>query len=206
MKTGLELNNARYELTAVRPDQYPAGNMPEIAFAGRSNVGKSSIINALLNRRNLARVAATPGKTREINFYNVDDKLYLVDLPGYGYAKVSKEKKLSWAAVVDTYLNSRHQLKLVVLMVDIRHTPSEEDKIMYDWLAGNGVPHVVVASKADKLSKSQVNPRLVDIRKTLVMGENVSLIPFSAESRLGRDEVWSVINHFRKETLHRWMI
>jgi GTP-binding protein len=194
LKAGLTLNNSIYELTAVRPDQYPAGNMPEIAFAGRSNAGKSSIINALLNRKNLAREAKTPGKTREINFYNVDEKLYLVDLPGYGYAKVSKEKKLSWGAVVDTYLNSRLQLKLVVLMVDIRHTPSEEDRIMYDWLAGNGVPHLVAATKADKLPKRQVDPRLEDIRKTFEMEEGAGLIPFSAESKLGRDEVWKVIN------------
>ena len=194
LKTGLTLNNSRYELTAVRPDQYPTGNMPEIAFAGRSNAGKSSIINTLLNRRNLARVAMTPGKTREINFYNVDEKLYLVDLPGYGYAKVSKEKKLSWGAVVDTYLNSRHQLKMVVLMVDIRHTPSEEDRVMYDWLAGNGVPHAVVATKADKLPRSQVNSKLADIRKTFAMEEGISLIPFSAETKQGRDEVWAEIN------------
>lgn len=194
LKTGLALNNSRYELTAVRPDQYPGGNMPEIAFAGRSNAGKSSIINTLLNRRNLARVAMTPGKTREINFYNVDEKLYLIDLPGYGYAKVSKEKKLSWGAVVDTYLNSRHQLKLVILMVDIRHQPSDEDKIMYDWLAGNEVPHAVVATKADKIPRSQVNPRLADIRNALEMREGISLIPFSSETKLGRDEVWSVIN------------
>ena len=194
LKQGLILNNAKYELTAVRPDQCPTGSLPEIAFSGRSNAGKSSIINTLLNRRNLARVAMTPGKTREINFYNVDGKLYLVDLPGYGYAKVSKEKKRSWGDVVDTYLHSRRQLKLVVLLVDIRHTPSEDDKVMYDWLAGNGVPHLVVATKADKLPRSQVNPRLADIRKTLEMGEDIALIPFSAESKQGRDEVWAEIN------------
>lgn len=196
-KQGLILNNARYELTAVRPDQYPAGNLPEIAFAGRSNAGKSSIINTLLNRHNLARVANTPGKTREINFYNVDDKLYLVDLPGYGYAKVSREKKLSWGDVIDTYLHTRHQLKLVILLVDIRHTPSEDDRVMHDWLVKNGVPHLVVATKADKLPRSQVNPRAADIRKAFAMGEGMSPVPFSSESKQGRDEVWAAINSAR---------
>jgi GTP-binding protein len=194
---GLILNNSKYELTAVRPDQYPAGNLPEVAFSGRSNAGKSSAINALLNRRNLARVAATPGKTREINFYNVDGKLYLVDLPGYGYAKVSREKKLSWGAVVDTYLHSRRQLKLVVLLVDIRHTPSEDDRVMYHWLAGHGMPHIIAASKADKLPRSQVAPRLADIRKAFGMESGAALIPFSAESGQGRDEVWAAINAAR---------
>lgn len=188
------ISNSRYELTAVRPDQYPAGSLPEIAFAGRSNAGKSSIINTLLNRRNLARVAQTPGKTREINFYNVDGKLYLVDLPGYGYAKVSKEKKLSWGDVIDTYLHSRYQLRLVILLVDIRHTPSEDDRVMYGWLSGQGVPHLIVASKADKIPRGQVKPRLEDIRRTLGMkGEQLPLA-FSAETKQGRDEVWAAIS------------
>lgn len=193
-RQGLELNNAKYELTAVRPAQYPAGGVPEIAFAGRSNAGKSSIINTLLNRRNLARVGVTPGKTREINFYNVDGRLYLVDLPGYGYAKVSKEKRRSWGDIVDTYLYSRQQLRLVVLLVDIRHNPSEEDTVMYNWLREQGVPHIVVAAKSDKLSRSQVNAKLSDIRKALGMDEGAGPIPFSSESKQGRDEVWAAIN------------
>lgn len=196
-KQGLELNNSRYELTAVRPDQYPAVNLPEVAFAGRSNAGKSSLINTLLNRRNLARVAQTPGKTREINFYNIDEKLYLVDLPGYGYAKVSKEKKLSWGGIIDTYLQSRLQLKFVILLVDIRHTPSEDDKVMYDWILDKGISHAVVATKADKLPRSQVKPRLDDIRKTLGISEGIALIPFSTETKQGRDELWSAINSAR---------
>ncbi len=193
-KQGLELNNAKYELTAVRPAQYPAGDVPEIAFAGRSNAGKSSIINTLLNRRNLARVGVTPGKTREINFYNVDGRLYLVDLPGYGYAKVSKEKRRSWGDIVDTYLHSRQQLRLVVLLVDIRHIPSEEDTVMYNWLREQGVPHIVVAAKSDKLPRSQVNAKLADIRKALGTKEGAGPIPFSSESKQGRDEVWAAIN------------
>ena len=152
----MNLNNARYELTAVRSDQYPGGSIPEVAFVGRSNVGKSSIINALLNRKNLARVASTPGKTREINFYNIDDSMYLVDLPGYGYASVARDKKLSWGETIETYLNLRLQLKLVILLVDIRHKPSADDRMMYEWICERNAPHLVVATKSDKIPKSMV--------------------------------------------------
>lgn len=188
------LNNAKFELTAVKPEQYPASTIPEIAFAGRSNVGKSSIINTLLNRKNLARVGATPGKTKEINFYNIDNKLYFVDLPGYGYAKVSKVKKASWYDVIETYLYTRQQLTLVVMMVDIRHTPSEDDKTMYDWILSRGILHIVVASKSDKIPRSQVNARLQDIKKTLGVKEGTAVIPFSSETRQGKDEIWGQLN------------
>lgn len=189
----MNLNNARYELTAVRPDQYPGGSMPEVAFVGRSNVGKSSIINALLNRKNLARVAATPGKTKEINFYNIDDVLYLVDLPGYGYASVSKDKKLSWGEVMETYLNLRLQLKLLVLLVDIRHKPSDDDRIMYDWICQRKVPHLVVATKLDKISRNQLKARLGEISATLGADGETEILPFSSETKQGRDELWARI-------------
>lgn len=181
------LNNARFEITAVKPSQYPASNVPEVAFVGRSNVGKSSIINTLLNRKNLARVGSAPGKTREINFYNIDDSLYFVDLPGYGYASVSKGKKSTWFDIVETYLYSRLQLKLIIMLVDIRHAPSEEDKMMYDWLVTNNAPHLIVASKSDKISRSQINPRLQEIVKVLGVKEGIAVIPFSSETRNGRD-------------------
>jgi GTP-binding protein len=186
----LIVNNAKYELTAVKPEQYPASILPEIAFIGRSNVGKSSIINTLLNRRNLARVASTPGKTREINFYNIDEKLYFVDLPGYGYAKVSKEKKSTWGEIIETYLYTRSQLKLVILLVDIRHAPSEDDKVMYEWILSHVVPHIVVATKADKIPRSQVNSKLQDIKTSLGILEGMTLIPYSSETKQGRDEIW----------------
>lgn len=190
----MNLNNARYELTAVKPEQYPVNSLPEAAFVGRSNVGKSSIINTLLNRRNLARVGATPGKTREINFYNIDDQLYLVDLPGYGYANVSKEKKSSWSAVVDTYLHSRgDKLKSLILLVDIRHTPSEDDRLMHEWLKSGGTNYMVVATKADKITRSQINPRLGEISKALGLPAHIKPIAFSAENRLGKEEVWARI-------------
>ena len=186
----MNLNNARYELTAVRPDQYPGSSIPEVAFIGRSNVGKSSIINALLNRRGLARTSGTPGKTREINFYNVDDCMYLVDLPGYGYASVSRDKKSSWGLIVDTYLNLRLQLKLLILLVDIRHKPSEDDRVMYDWICSRNVPHLVVATKLDKITRGHVKARLDEIKTTLGIDDDAGILAFSSETRQGRDELW----------------
>jgi len=193
----LVLNNARFEITAVKPAQYPASNVPEVAFVGRSNVGKSSIINSLLNRKNLARVGAAPGKTREINFYNIDDSLYFVDLPGYGYASVSKGKKSTWFDIVETYLYSRLQLKLIIMLVDIRHAPSAEDKMMYDWLLANNVPHLIVASKSDKISRGQINPRLQEIVKVLGVKEGIAVIPFSSETKNGRD---ILLEHIQRMT------
>lgn len=187
------VKNAKFEITAVRPEQYPVGGMPEIAFVGRSNAGKSSALNALINRKSLARVGGEPGKTREINFYNIDGVLYFVDLPGYGYAGVSKEKKSTWSTVVETYLNSRQQLKLIIMMVDIRHLPSKDDIIMYKWLFENKMPHIVIASKSDKISKAQIKPRLQEIRTALGMGNNITLLPLSSESKQGIPEVWSKI-------------
>lgn len=192
----MNIQNAKFETTAVNPRQYPAGNMPEIAFAGRSNVGKSSIINTLLNRKKLARVGNVPGKTRVINFFNVDDRLYFVDLPGYGYANVSKAEKLKWGNMIETYLHSRQQLKLIIMVVDIRHKPTENDKIMYDWLMSKTIPHILIASKADKISKSRVREMLLEIKSTLSIAEGVALIPFSSGTQYGRKEVWNEIDKF----------
>lgn len=189
----LLVKNAKYEVTAVKPEQYPAHDMPEIAFVGRSNVGKSSIINTLTNRKNLARTGATPGKTRQINFYNIDNQLYFVDLPGYGYASVSKGELSSWGKLADTYLTTREQLKLILLLVDIRHTPSKDDQMMYRWLLENKVPHMIVATKSDKISRSQLKPRIQDIRKTLGAPEEIQIVPFSSLNRQGLEEVWQGI-------------
>ncbi|MCX7709679.1 MAG: ribosome biogenesis GTP-binding protein YihA/YsxC [Clostridia bacterium] len=191
----MNLNNAKFELSAVKPAQYPATSVPEVAFAGRSNVGKSSIINTLLNRKSIARVGAAPGKTREINFYNIDQVLYFVDLPGYGYASVSKEKKSTWGAIIETYLNTRQQLKLIIMMVDIRHKPTEDDKMMYNWIVSNHLQHIVVASKADKISRGQIKARLQEISSTLGIEEGVTIIPFSSEKRTGKEELWNCINN-----------
>lgn len=195
----MDLKNAKYELTAVNPDQYPVQNMPEIALVGRSNVGKSSLINTLLNRKNLARVASTPGKTREINFYNIDRALYLVDLPGYGYARVSKSKKESWDAMIETYLMTRKQLKLLLMLIDIRHTPSNDDQLMLDWIKTQNLKCLIIATKLDKIPRSQINKQLNDIRRTLDMTEEEMIIPFSSASGQGTDQVWGRI----KEELSR---
>lgn len=196
----MEVKNSRFELTAVRPEQYPATGFPEIALLGRSNVGKSSFINTLLNRKNLARVGATPGKTREINFYNTNEKLYLVDLPGYGFAGVSKAKKLEWGDIIETYLTARPQLRMMIMLVDIRHTPSDDDVMMHDWLKCGSTPYIVVANKVDKISKSQIAPRIVDIRNTLGINPNAEIIAFSAETRRGKEEVWKAIDTIVNET------
>ena len=195
----MNLNNAKYELTAVKPSQYPAVVMPEVALVGRSNVGKSTIINTLLNRRNLARVSSEPGKTRGINFYNIDDALYFVDLPGYGYAKVSKDQKSSWGKIIETYLNNRSQLQMIIMLVDIRHAPSGDDRVMYGWILEQGLPHIVVATKADKISKGQIHGRLQEIKKVLEIRKEVPVISYSSETRQGREDIWgrinAVINH-----------
>lgn len=189
----MDLNKARYDLTAVKPAQYPAGQLPEIALAGRSNVGKSSIVNTLLNRKGLARVSSEPGKTRGINFYNVDDSLYFVDLPGYGFARVSKEEKAAWGSMIETYLNMRKQLKIVLLLVDIRHSPTEDDRMMYHWIKEQEIPCIVVATKSDKISRGQIHGRLQDIKKVLELKGEL-LLAYSSETKLGRDEVWKAIN------------
>jgi GTP-binding protein len=189
----MNLKNANFELSAVKPEQYPARQLPEIALVGRSNVGKSSIINSLLNRKNLALVSAEPGKTRQINFYNIDNALYFADLPGYGFARVSKAEKASWGEMIEIYLNSRKQLQLILMLVDIRHTPTEDDRIMYDWLLDRDQPRLLVATKLDKISRGQVPKQLQNIHATLAINPKDTLIPFSAVTGQGRDEVWNQI-------------
>ena len=189
----MEIKIATYELTAFKPEQYPNHGSPEIAFVGRSNVGKSSLINVLANRKNLAKQSATPGKTRGLNFYHIDHRLYFVDLPGYGYAKVSKAEKEFWGRMIETYLNTRNQISLIIMLVDIRHTPSADDQTMYQWLVEVEKPNLVVATKSDKISRGQVSKRLQDIRATLKMSGMEPIIPFSAQTKQGREEIWNRI-------------
>ncbi len=171
----------------------PENMLPEFAFAGKSNVGKSSLINGLMNRKSYARTSSQPGKTQTINFYNINEKLYFVDLPGYGYAKVSMEIRAKWGKMIERYLQKSPQLKLVFLLVDIRHEPSANDKDMYEWVVHNGFQPVVIATKLDKINRSQIAKQTKLIRTSLGMPKEGILIPFSAETKQGRDEIWQKI-------------
>lgn len=173
----------------------PENDKPEIAFAGKSNVGKSSLINALMNRKAYARTSAQPGKTQTINFYNINDTLYYVDLPGYGYAKVSQAEKEKWGRMIENYLKKSRQLRCVFLLVDIRHEPSANDKQMYDWVVHNGYRPVIIATKLDKIKRSQIQKQIKTVRTGLGIGADVTVIPFSAETKQGREEIWTLIEH-----------
>ena len=188
----MNLNNVKMLVSAVKPSQYPKNNIPDIAFAGRSNVGKSSMINKLLNRKNLARVSSQPGKTATINFFEVDETFNLVDLPGYGFAKVSKAEKEKWGKMIEEYLFKREELIQVVLLVDMRHKPSKDDVMMYEWIKESGFDPIVVATKHDKLRPSTRDEALKLIKDTL---DTDFVIPFSSEKGTGRDEVWNIIEH-----------
>ncbi len=171
----------------------PENLLPEFAFAGKSNVGKSSLINGLMNRKSYARTSSQPGKTQTINFYNINEQLYFVDLPGYGYAKVSMELRAKWGKMIERYLKKSEQLKLIFLLVDIRHEPSENDRDMYDWIVHNGFQPIVIATKLDKINRSQIAKHTKLIRTSLKMPKDGVLIPFSAETKQGRDEIWKKI-------------
>ena len=171
----------------------PENLLPEFAFAGKSNVGKSSLINGLMNRKSYARTSSQPGKTQTINFYNINEQLYFVDLPGYGYAKVSMELRAKWGKMIERYLKKSEQLKLIFLLVDIRHEPSENDRDMYDWIVHNGFQPIVIATKLDKINRSQIAKQTKLIRTSLKMPKEGILIPFSAETKQGRDEIWQKI-------------
>lgn len=172
----------------------PENTLPEFAFAGKSNVGKSSLINALMNRKSFARTSSQPGKTQTINFYNINGSLYYVDLPGYGYAKVSLEVKAKWGKMIENYLHKSKVLKQVFLLIDIRHEPSENDKTMYDWIVHNGYQPVIIATKLDKLKRSQVPKAMKILREGLGIGSEVTVIAFSAETKQGREEIWELIS------------
>ena len=191
----LNFGKAAFSRSAGAPKDFLKDGLPQFAFAGRSNVGKSSVINRLLNRKNLAYVGASPGKTTQINYFLVDDRAYLVDLPGYGYAKVSQAEKERWAKLMETYFQEgADAITAGVLIVDIRHKPTENDKVMHGWFRESGCPEIIVANKLDKLKKSQVEPALALIRETLELTEEDILIPFSAEKGLGKDELIGLLN------------
>ncbi|MBS5398154.1 ribosome biogenesis GTP-binding protein YihA/YsxC [[Ruminococcus] torques] len=178
-------------ITSTLPDN----DRPEVAFAGKSNVGKSSMINALMNRKSYARISATPGKTQTINFYNINDALYLVDLPGYGYARVSEKEKEQWGRMIERYLHSSSQLKAVFLLIDIRHDPSANDRLMYKWIVDQGYQPVIIATKLDKIKRSQVQKHVKMLKEGLALVPGTTVIPFSSVTKQGRDEIWELIEN-----------
>jgi len=185
------INNTDIAFTAVSPSGFPADGLPEVAFVGKSNVGKSSLINAMLGRKRLARTSRQPGKTRTINFFHVEKRLYFVDLPGYGYAKVSKSETQKWGAMVEGYLKNRPQLKRIFLLLDIRHEPGANDLMLYEWFKHYGLPFTVIATKSDKISRAQLPKHVAAMRR--VLGCDEPPIPFSSETNQNRDTLWTII-------------
>ncbi len=187
------IKSANLETVCGITSVLPVNEKPEIAFSGKSNVGKSSLINALMNRKSLARTSAQPGKTQTINFYNINDQLYYVDLPGYGYAKVSESIKEKWGNMIERYLKTSIQLKTVFLLLDIRHEPTSNDKSMYDWIVYQGFQPIIIATKLDKINRSQKDKQLKIIREGLEVAPGTKILPFSALTKQGRDEIWECI-------------
>ena len=187
------IKNINLETVCGITSKLPDNSYPEIAFAGKSNVGKSSLINALMNRKSYARISATPGKTQTINFYNINDEMYLVDLPGYGYAKVSEQEKIRWGKLIERYLHGSKQLKAVFLLIDIRHDPSANDKMMYDWIVAQGFEPIIIATKLDKIKRSQVAKHLKAVKQGLGLIPGTKVIPFSSVTKQGRDEIWEFV-------------
>ena len=189
----MKIRSSEIVVSAIRKEQYPAEGLPEIALVGRSNVGKSSATNALLNRRNFARTSQTPGKTRTINFYKINNEFYFVDLPGYGYAKVSKSEKDKWGVIMERYLQDRQELCAIFLLVDIRHEPTNDDVMMYEWIKHFGYNCVVIATKADKISRGQYQKHISIIRKKLQLEKDEKVIPLSSSKKTGVEDVWNEI-------------
>lgn len=195
----MKIRSSEITMSAVNKSQYPTDGIPEIAMVGRSNVGKSSTINTLLNRRNFARVSQTPGKTRTINFYLINKEFFFVDLPGYGYAKISKSEKEKWGAIMERYLKDRKELCAIFLLVDIRHEPSKDDVMMYEWIKYFGYDCVVIATKADKISKGQYQKHISIIRKKLNLEKDEKVIPLSSLKKTGVEDVWNeIINKYNE--------
>ncbi|MBR5337003.1 MAG: YihA family ribosome biogenesis GTP-binding protein [Lachnospiraceae bacterium] len=188
------IKNVSLEIVCGVTSTIPDMDKPEIAFAGKSNVGKSSLINALMNRKSLARTSAQPGKTQTINYYNINDLMYLVDLPGYGYAKVSQSEKEKWGKLIERYLTGSDALKAVFLLVDIRHGANANDRQMYEWITANGYRPVIIGTKLDKIKRSQIQKQVKVLRESLGADKDTMIIPFSAETKQGRDEIWELMD------------
>ncbi len=192
------IKNPSIEISAVSPKQYPSGNLPEIVLVGKSNVGKSSFINTIVNRKNLARTSSEPGKTRQINFYNIDNTFYFVDLPGYGYSKMSKSEQVKVGSFIEQYLQIRKQIALIIFLIDIRHDPTENDRLMYDYIvnkAGNN-PCLILANKADKIATTKINDRVLELQSILNPLKDITFLPFSAEKKIYLESVLREIKKY----------
>lgn len=190
------IKNPKFEVSAVSPKQYPKNGLPEIVLVGKSNVGKSSFINTMINRKKLARTSSEPGKTRQLNFYNIDDKFYFVDLPGYGYSKMSKQEQVKVGEFIEYYLQHRKEICLIIFLVDIRHDPTQNDFLMYDYVIRSGLPCMILANKADKIAKTKVDDTAKNIQKQLNPIGDIITLPFSSERKVYSDEVWKIIESY----------
>lgn len=190
------IKNPQFEISAVNPKQYPQNNLPEIVLAGKSNVGKSSFINTMINRKALARTSSEPGKTRQINFYNIDSHFYFVDLPGYGYSKMSHTEQEKVGKFIEEYLQTSKKISLIILLIDIRHSPGQNDIMMFNYIRSMDIPHLIIANKADKIATTKVNSYVMDLRKALQINEDDILLPFSSEKKIYTDAVWEEIEKY----------
>ena len=189
----MNIKNPKFEISAVGPKQYPNNHLPEIVLVGKSNVGKSSFINTMINRKKLARTSSEPGKTRQINFYNMDDIFYFVDLPGYGYSKMSKKEQEQVGKFIEQYLFHRKEIALIIFLIDIRHSPTSNDKLMYNYIISSGLPCLILANKADKIAITKVNDTVKTLQKELNPIGDIPTLPFSSERKIYKDDVWNFI-------------
>ena len=192
------VNNPKFEISAVSPKQYPKNDLPQIVLVGKSNVGKSSFINTMINRKALARTSSEPGKTRQINFYNIDETFYFVDLPGYGYSKMSKQEQEKVGSFIEQYLVKSENIALVIFLIDIRHNPTENDRLMYDYIIRSGLPFIILANKADKIAPTKVEGVVDDLQKQINPIGDITMLPFSAEKKIYTEDVWNVIDEYIK--------
>lgn len=190
------VRNPKFEVSAVSPKQYPSQGLPEIVLVGKSNVGKSSFVNTMINRKKLARTSSEPGKTRQINFYNMDDIFYFVDLPGYGYSKMSKKEQEQVGKFIEEYLFNRDEIALIIFLIDIRHNPTENDKLMYNYIISSGLPCLILVNKADKIAITKVDSVVKDLQKQLNPIGDIPTLPFSSERKIYQEEVWNTIDSY----------
>ena len=190
------IKNPKFEISAVGPKQYPSQGLPEVVLVGKSNVGKSSFVNTMIHRKKLARTSSEPGKTRQINFYNMDDQFYFVDLPGYGYSKMSKKEQEQVGKFIENYLFHREEISLIIFLIDIRHSPTANDKLMYQYIISSGLPCLILANKADKIAITKVDATVKDLQKQLNPIGDIPTLPFSSERKIYEDEVWKIIEQY----------